>query len=147
VSPAFDGALGPQASLGLRWLGAFLDNLFMVGSLVPGTLLFMSDPNSELALALMAIGFLPILVVQSWLISSTGQSIAKKILKTKVVTMSGEPPGFVRGVLLRSWLLVALSAIPMVGSLVGLADALMIFRADRRTLHDHVAGTTVIQVL
>jgi hypothetical protein len=30
---------------------------------------------------------------------------------------------------------------------VGLVDALMIFRTDRRTMHDHIAGTNVIQVL
>jgi hypothetical protein len=32
-------------------------------------------------------------------------------------------------------------------NIVGLIDALLIFREDQRTLHDHMAGTNVIQVL
>ncbi|HYJ11018.1 MAG TPA: RDD family protein [Polyangiaceae bacterium] len=149
VGAGFELNAGPLAPLGHRWLGAFLDNLFMVGSLLPGTLLFIfrSETNPELAFGLMVLLGLPFLVVQSWLISTTGQSIAKKLLKTKIVTVAGEPPGFVRGVLLRSWLIAALSSIPMVGGVVSLVDALMIFRTDRRTMHDHIAGTNVIQVL
>lgn len=145
VSPGFE-ATGPLASRGVRFVGFVIDYVFTVGSLLPGTLMFISDPKSELALGVMVIGCLPFLVVQTWLISSTGQSIAKKLLKTKIVTMAGEPPGFVRGVLLRSWLPAALSAIPMLGSVVALTDVLMIFRQDQRTMHDHIAGTTVIQV-
>ena len=147
ASPGFATVAEPLASLGYRFLGFAVDYLLMLGAFLPGTLLFMADGHSELALPVMAITCLPFLVSQTWLIASTGQSIGKKLLKTKIVTVAGEPPGFVRGVLLRSWLPAALSAIPMVGSVVALTDALMIFRQDRRTLHDHIAGTNVIQVL
>jgi hypothetical protein len=35
----------------------------------------------------------------------------------------------------------------MLGGVIALTDALMILRHDRRTLHDQIAGTTVVQVL
>lgn len=146
ASPGVEAVAEPLASLGHRFLGFVVDYLLMVGAFLPGTLLFLSEPHRELALPVMAITCLPFMVAQTWLISSTGQSIGKKLLKIKIVTMTGELPGFVRGVLLRSWLPAALSAIPMVGSVVALTDALMILRHDRRTMHDHIAGTTVIQV-
>ena len=37
-----------------------------------------------------------------------------------------------------------LTGIPMIGSLVSLVDILLIFAQDRRTLHDHIADTIVI---
>ena len=146
VAPGLRTVAEPLASLGHRFLAFAVDYLFMVGAFLPGTLLFSADPQSELALAVMAITCLPFLVSQTWLISSTGQSIGKKLLKTKIVTMTGEPPGFVRGVLLRSWLPAALSALPLLGGVVALTDALFVLRHDRHTMHDHIAGTTVIQV-
>jgi hypothetical protein len=53
---------------------------------------------------------------------------------------------FVTGVLLRNWLFMLLQYIPGLGSVSGLVDPLFIFRADRRCIHDFVAGTKVIQL-
>ena len=64
----------------------------------------------------------------------------------KIVKVDGAPVDFVSGVILRSWVVQVLSAIPMVGGLVGLIDALMIFGDEQRCLHDHIAGTVVIDV-
>jgi hypothetical protein len=36
------------------------------------------------------------------------------------------------------------SAVPVVGPVLVLADALWIFRADRRCLHDRIADTVVV---
>jgi uncharacterized RDD family membrane protein YckC len=93
--------------------------------------------------------FIPILVVAivQWvLISRNGQSIGKRIIRTRIVRVDGTNPGFVYGVFLRSWVPMGLQFIPFVGSFIGLADALFVFRNDRRTIHDHIAGTKVIQV-
>ena len=38
----------------------------------------------------------------------------------------------------------AISIIPVIGSLVGLIDALLIFRDNRRCLHDNIADTMVV---
>ena len=47
------------------------------------------DGRYIVAVGLMALVGLPLFVIQSWLISTTGQSLAKKMLKTKIVTMAG----------------------------------------------------------
>ncbi len=40
----------------------------------------------------------------------------------------------------------AASIVPFVGGLFALIDALFIFRKDHRCIHDHIAGTKVVQV-
>ncbi len=143
---------GHLATLSQRWWGSFLDNLFAGVFLIPGAIVASMSASAlgaedGMGALLMFGGLVPYVGIQAWLVTSSGQSLGKKLLKTRIVTMNGEPPGFVRGVLLRSWLIVAMNLIPLVNSVVGLVDALFIFRSDRRTLHDHIAGTTVIQVL
>ena len=45
---------------------------------------------------------------------------------------------------LRYVLVMLVMAIPIIGQLLGLADALFIFRSDRRCVHDLLAGTKVV---
>ena len=72
--------------------------------------------------------------------------MAKAWLRTRIIRENGERPGFVHGVVLRSWAIAVLGMVPFVGSLVGLADALAIFSGTtRQTLHDRIAHTLVIQ--
>lgn len=139
---------GPLARLSQRWWGSVVDNLFALLFCIPGALIgFLAGAGEDVVPLLAVGGLVPYFGIQAWLVATSGQSLAKKLLKMKIVTMDGRPPGFVRGVLLRSWLLAAMSFIPIAGSGIGLVDAVLIFRSDRRTLHDHLAGTTVIQVL
>jgi uncharacterized RDD family membrane protein YckC len=77
-------------------------------------------------------------------VSTTGQTLAKKWMGIKVVKTDGSPVNFVSGVLLREWILMGASAIPYIGSVVGIVDAVMIFNQARRCLHDQIAGTKVI---
>jgi uncharacterized RDD family membrane protein YckC len=48
-------------------------------------------------------------------------------------------------VLLRAILGGIIGAIPYLGGIYGLVDALFIFRDDRRCVHDHIAGTRVVK--
>lgn len=89
---------------------------------------------------------LGIAVVQAVMISNTGQSLGKRLMKTKIVRLDGSNPGFLYGVFLRSFVGRLGGFIPGVGNLYNLADALFVFRSDRRTIHDHIAGTRVIQL-
>ncbi|MFS8069935.1 MAG: RDD family protein [Byssovorax sp.] len=79
--------------------------------------------------------------------STTGQTLAKRWMGIKVVKMDGSPCGFVHGVLLREFILSGLSLIPYIGTMIGLADAVMIFGDQRRCMHDHIAGTKVVLAL
>jgi uncharacterized RDD family membrane protein YckC len=136
------------ASRGTRWIGAVLDQLVFVAAMLPGFLLVLvaDQPNEALGIALCGLGLFVVGGVQAYLVATTGQSIAKRGLRTKIVKQDGSLPGFVHGVLLRSWLTLAIGMLPGVGSFFHLVDALMVFRADRRCLHDLIAGTIVIQL-
>jgi len=135
------------AGLGQRWLGAVLDQVFFVLSGVPTAVVLLEfhwEILPTAAVALVTVG--PLAVAQFYLVSTQGQSLAKKVCKTRIVRLDGSAPGFLHGVVLRMWLFWAAAAIPGVGSVVGLVDALMIFRSDRRCAHDQIAGTRVIQI-
>lgn len=106
----------------------------------------MSDSNEDTAsvgIALMVLGVLSLAIVQCYLIATSGQSIAKRILRMRIVRQDGSPAKFVHGVLLRSWLMTFLTQII---PFIGLVDALLIFGNERRCLHDRIASTDVIKV-
>lgn len=153
--PTFHGHEVPLATLGQRFLGAFIDNMlaffllgsagFVAGVLSAATQSGSQDANEILMLALIGVGAIAYMVLQSVLITRTGQSLGKRMVKTRIVLQDGRLPGFWRGVVLRSWLTASLGFIPLFGSVIGLIDLFMVFRTDRRMLHDHIAGTSVIQ--
>ena len=134
------------ARLRQRWLGALVDQLLFLASAVPAAVVLLAlHWGTPATAAVGAVTFLPFAVWQYYLIAKTGQSLGKRAMKTRIVLQDGSPPGFVRGVVLRAWLFYAAAAIPGLGNVAGLVDSLLIFRADRRCAHDHIAGTRVIQ--
>jgi len=75
-----------------------------------------------------------------------GQSIGKWLTGIRIVMFqSGAPAGFVRAVLLRSFVISVLGSISYVGPGIQLFDILCIFRQDRRCLHDLIADTMVVR--
>jgi len=81
---------------------------------------------------------------QCYLVTTSGQSLAKKWMGLQIVRLDGAPVGFVHGVVLREWLVLVIGFIPFVGLLFRLADSVLIFGEDRRCVHDHFAGTMVV---
>jgi uncharacterized RDD family membrane protein YckC len=138
------------ASRGSRFAGALIDGLVTVLACVPAFVLYggelLDDPSEDNILLVLAIPIVLVTIVQWYLISTSGQSIAKKLLGMKIVRLDGSDVGFVHGVLLRVWVMGALQAVPFVGNFVGLADALAIFGEEHRCLHDQIAGTRVISI-
>ena len=131
------------ASLGARWWGAFVDNLVIYAAGIATFVAFrVFDANLYAAGLTMLLTVVPVGAYQAYLIATKGQSLGKRVAKTRIVRLDGSAPGFVYGVLLRSWLVVAITSVFSLGALV---DALFVFREDRRTLHDLLAGTRVIQ--
>jgi uncharacterized RDD family membrane protein YckC len=89
---------------------------------------------------------LAILGSQWFLIATTGQSLGKRWCRIKIVRSESHPVGFVHGVLLREWVRILVGFVPFVGMALTVLDDLFVFRADRRCLHDLIAGTRVIDV-
>lgn len=100
-------------------------------------------------LPLMSLVFDLTLIVNMVLLTVRGQTIGKLCLGIQVVRIpDGARAGFIKAVLLRSILFAVLIfsgtvSLGGVGMALLLTDGLMIFRKDRRCLHDLVAGTLV----
>ncbi len=92
------------------------------------------------------IGLGVFVALHGYLLATRGQTIGKVVMKTKIVTESGEQLPFAELYLKRYFILQAISLIPFVGMFVGIIDALFIFRSNRKCLHDDIAGTKVIKI-
>ena len=145
----------PLASPWTRLGAQLLDGLIVGALVLPivavafATGAFESDSGTgAFPIAAFTLGgllFLALIGYQLWLLSTTGQTIGKRFLKLRVVDEAdGSNPGFVRAVLLRAFAPAAIGNIPLVGFLFSLADALFVFRDDRKCIHDHFAKTVVV---
>lgn len=89
-------------------------------------------------------GLLLFFAVQYLPLSQNGQTWGKKIMKIKIVDMDGNKPDLVTLLGKRYLFQNGIGLIPCLGALISLVDILMIFREDRRCLHDQIAGTRVV---
>ncbi len=139
------GAKVVDAVVGFAPLGAvaiFVPSAIRVGSL--GSLVIFVILAGVITLAL--------LITQIVLLVQNGQTIGKKVLGIRMITSDGDTPSIWRIFFLR-WLPFAVVAVVLelvlkvrgVGNLVYLVDALLIFQANRRCLHDLFADTHVIK--
>ena len=150
----------PGGELASPWtrLGAQLfDNLFVglaagpgaiLGAIIGASLQRADEPKSQtgtFAVALAVLSALLFYLYNCHLVARDGQSLGKRLCDVRIVIENGEPPGYWRGVVLRSWVLLPLRVIPGLGYLVGLVDSLMIFGEGRRCLHDRIANTRVLK--
>jgi uncharacterized RDD family membrane protein YckC len=147
-----------QQELAGRWarLGAsLLDTTLQLLILLPvqysygvydGFPLAMKPQSLPMNLAWGVFGFVLWSVIHGFFIARGGQTIGKRLLGLRVVTVSdGRAADFSRYVVLRALPLTAVSLVPYLGGVLALADALAIFRNDRRCLHDLIAGTRVVR--
>lgn len=139
------------AGRGTRLGAAMLDNVVLSAMIylpfLAGSALF-SGMGAEAAVGLGgllgAVGFAIWAFFTVKYVRANGQSFGKRALNIKVVRANGTPVSISRLVFLRNGLNSLFSVIPLIGFVYGLADALMIFRDDRRCLHDRLADTIVI---
>jgi len=139
------------ASPWTRLGAAILDGFLYMLVAVPVALLTMDfdayDPGNPFEVwGTLGLPVLLVAVVQWYLIATTGQTVGKKLVGVKIIKTTGEDVNFVSGVVLRSWVPAFIGWVPFVGSIFGLVDALFIFSADHRCIHDMIAGTKVISV-
>ena len=87
------------------------------------------------------------LVVQMYLLVSRGQTIGKIMMGIRIVdAQTGEHPGWARLLFLRIIVHGILMSIPFAGFIYLIVDTRFVFRADRRTIHDLIAGTRVDKI-
>jgi uncharacterized RDD family membrane protein YckC len=120
-------------------LGAqLIDAALLSGVLLASTL---EDVLPEPVLVLCALAALGVAIAQIVLLARRGQTIGKLLLGVRIVRKStGENGGFVVNVLLRS----VLNALLNMNPFYFLVDSCLIFREDRRCLHDLIADTVVV---
>ena len=89
-------------------------------------------------------GFALFVLIQGYPLASTGQTWGKRLLKLRIVDLEGRKPEFWRMLGLRYGVGQAVMLVPFLSVFYALADVLFIFRADKRCVHDHIAGTRVV---
>jgi uncharacterized RDD family membrane protein YckC len=152
-----DGDLSlPLAGRGERFLAVIIDSAIIIVPSFPVLYLigyFDSSDNSGdwmrllVEEVLMAVGFFVLFAaINAYPLHSTGQSWGKRLLGIRIVDLAGRKPDLWRLLVLRYLPTDAIGSIPFVGWPITLIDALMIFRKDRRCLHDFIAGTRVVTV-
>src|SRR5262245_52296345 len=100
---------GSLAERSTRFWAALIDMLLYVGAAAPGFVTVMgSDHVTTLSVYAFSLPLPLVLACFQWyLIATTGQTLAKRWFRIRIVRLDGSLPGFVHGVLLRSWLLQA----------------------------------------
>ena len=139
---------GQPASRKDRFLGWLIDLVLQVLASAPffwymGLEAF-QNPTPAVMLANSANAILVYLALHGYLLHKYGQTIGKAEFGMRIEMLNGEKANLQHIVLWRYLPVILLSFVPVIGQwLTGLLDPLLIFRKDRRCLHDHIAGTQV----
>lgn len=141
----------PLASPGSRFVAQMIDGFAAFAAMIPGMLIMCAGMDSDglaiLGMLLVAAGGLGVGIYNWYLTATEGKTIGKRSQGVKIVKLDGSPVDFVSGVVMRSWVIgfiQGLANLFYLGFIVFLVDSLMIFSADHRCLHDHIAGTKVV---
>lgn len=157
-------ATGPAASveeLPSRWLrlgASIIDSLIVglvsipVGFVLIAILASAGAEMSPVALELLGnvvgllIGFGIFMVINGYLLSKNGQTVGKMACGIKIVDYNDHQLKSLGNImLLRVVPITFVSQIPLIGPIIGLVNALMIFNTEKRCLHDFIAGTIVVK--
>ena len=143
-----------------RFAGAFVDGIVQAILVVPASFAFffilmmvitIEDENSlgfELLTSVLGffIGAGTFILLNGYLLATRGQTLGKVLLKTKIVSESGEQLP-INHLLLKRYLPIwVLTSLPWIGGVFGLVNAVAIFRDNRKCFHDDFAGTKVIKL-
>jgi uncharacterized RDD family membrane protein YckC len=135
--------------------GAIVDSLISFVIIVPIGYMTgyvdaaLSGVSASLGTQLMmgVLGVVLVVVLNGYLIATSGQTIGKRVAGTRVVSVEdGRILSLGKYIGLRMIPVSLIGLIPVVGTFLALIDPLLIFRSDRRCLHDLIAGTKVVNV-
>lgn len=149
----------PLASRWHRLCASFLDSLILMAIFMPLQFLtgtFQREAARQAAggsafafrpeNALWAVVGLLVMIGINWNFLHNGQTIGKKALKIRIDNIDGGPCDRARIITRRIVALQVVYLIPVVNFLFMLIDTLMIFRSNKRTLHDEFARTKVVDL-
>ena len=134
------------AGRGQRLAACIVDGLTMAAGSLPATLIFatMGVPGILAGIMGTAVGVGVFCALNYKLLAQEGQTIGKRLLKVKIVGADNQVLP-VATVLTKRYLPVWIAtAIPFIGGLIALADAVLIFENARKCGHDLIANTKVI---
>lgn len=97
----------------------------------------------------MLLTFSPIIsffILHGFLLYHRGQTIGKKMMGIAIVTLDNQKPAFMPLIAQRYFSQWLMGMLPFIGLPLRLLDVLMIFRGDKRCLHDLIAKTKVIDL-
>jgi uncharacterized RDD family membrane protein YckC len=136
-----------------RFFAFLLDNVFALIFLLPFWLIYrqsilhQTDLTQMQILGIQSAAIIAYLILNTYFLISNGQTIAKKLLKIKIVRKNGAKISFGRILFLRlvpGWFFYMLPVEVLYG-LFTLVDSLMIFGDKKCCLHDHIADSKVIK--
>lgn len=133
--------------------GVLIVGTSVIASLLEGHVTDLADNLSgraALGIVFIGLGGLVLFVIQVWMLTTRGQTVGKRLLDVRIVrVLDGSNPGFISAFLLRAavpaLIAMVLNIVPGLGGLFSLVDIFFIFRADRRCIHDFIAGTRVVK--
>lgn len=138
-------AVSENASPGVRLGAVVLDNLAFFACVMPAAFMSSGTVTTEgdkTLLMIIGLLFLSVLLTNLFLMGMFGQTIGKKMLGIRIVSVeTGSKAGFFQIVLLRNFVAQGLLYIV---PFFGLVDICYIFSEDHRCLHDKIAGTKVL---
>jgi len=156
-----DVPVNPEVTIGLpdanrlsRLLAQILDGIILLVASMP--VMFMLNIGSELIwedvvetgipigdiLQITALGVFLHVLINGYHLWYFGQTLGKKMMGIAIVDARDKVPAFSKIIGIRYAPFQFAGAIPVI-ALIGLIDVLLIFRADKRCLHDMAAGTRV----
>jgi len=128
--------------------GVLLTFFFLVLMKLSGSYAAVRDGSLSLGTQLLwsAVSFSLWFVMNGYYLHTRGQSVGKIAMKIKIVRADGTRADLFRLTFMRMLPVQLVTLIPAVGGLLNLVDALFIFGAERRCVHDLIADTKVVQV-
>lgn len=139
------------AERGTRLAAAIIDTIIMffvaaiVGFAVGIGAFATGNVGFGMQLTIQVASMIGYLAINGYWLAKNGQSVGKKLMGIKIVRSDGSKCPIERIVGLRLLPLWIVNAIPYIGWLAGLIDALCIFRESRKCLHDDIADTIVVK--
>ena len=95
----------------------------------------------------LVLGLACFIIVHGYLLAKHGQTVGKRLVGTRIVRNTDESLLTLGHLILLRYLLIqAITQVPIAGGIFVLLDCLLIFRKDKRCIHDLIAGTKVINV-